>query len=324
MSTNKLQRILIGVAGAFAAAFAQAQDFPSKQLRIVVPYPAGSGPDIVARGLANVMPKHIGQNVIVENKGGGGGVPAILDIKNAPHDGHSLLWPDSSQWGVFPALRSDLPYDPIRDFAPVGMVYNNALYFFVKPDSPIKGVPDLIARAKEKPGALRYGVTGVGGIMHIAGEAWRLASGIDVTVVPFGASQQSLVSVMNGDLDFCLTGWSTIKNLHRAGKVRAIASTGPSRDRYSPDVPSVTEFGLKNFDFQADIGIAVWTGTPKPVIDKLNAALHASQKDQAFLDVLKRLEYNVVVTTPEEFGAKIKSDLEKFRAVAKAANIKVQ
>ena len=318
------RRLLLCLAGLFVAALASAQEFPTKPIRIIVPYPSASGPDLVARSLAPVMAKQLGENVIVENKGGGGGVPAILDLRNSPHDGHTLLWPDSSQWAVFPALRNDLPYDPVRDFAPIGMVYGNALYFFVKPDSPIKSMSDVIAQAKTKPGALKYGVTGVGSIMHVVGEAWRSAAGVSVTAVPYRASKESLAGVMNGDLDYSLSGYSTIKELYKAGKIRPLASTGGKRDKYSPEIPSVNEFGVNNFDFSAEIGLVGYAGTPKPVIDKLSRALLASQKDQGFNDFLKTLDYDIVSTTPEEFAAKIRNDLEKFRAVAKAANIKVQ
>lgn len=320
-----LRRLLLGLAGLLAAGLAGAQDFPTKPLRIIVPYPGASGPDLVARALAAQMGKQLGQSVIVENKGGGGGVPAILDIRNSPHDGYSLLFPDSSQWAVFPALRNDLPYDPVRDFAPIGMVYGNSLYFFVKPDSPLKTMGDVIAAAKEKPGTLRYGVTGVGSIMHITGEAWRIAAGVNTTPVPYRASAESLASVMNGDLDFSLSGYSTIKQLYKAGKIRPLASTGLKRDKYSPEIPSVNEYGgLKNFDFSAEIGLIAYAGTPKPVIERLSRALLASQKEPAFVEFLKPLDYDVISSTPEEFGAKIRNDLERFRAVAKAANIKVQ
>ena len=326
MPLDRLVRHCLLVAGtALITAPAIAQEYPTKPVRIIVPYPGGSGPDIVARTLAGVMTRQLGQNVLVENKGGGGGVPAILDLKNAPQDGHTILLPDSSQWAVFPSLRTDLPYEPARDFAPIGMLYSNGLYFYVKSDSPLKSITDVVARAKEKPGSLRYGVTGVGGIMHIAGEAWRLAAGINVTVVPYRASAEALASVLSGDLDFALTGLSSIKAVIQGGKIKTLASTGPKRDRYTPDVPSVNEIpGIRGFDYQADIGLVAWTGTPRPIIDKLSRTLHAAQKDAVLLDFLKSLDYDAVVTTPEEFGAKMRSDLEKFRATVKAANIRIQ
>lgn len=324
--TIQLRSFLLGLAGLAAATLASAQEFPSKSLRILVPYPAASGPDLVARPTAAAMGKVLGQTVVVENKSGGGGVPAIQDLKNSPADGHTLFWPDSSQWAILPAVQDGLPYDPVRDFAPIGMVYSNVLFFFVRSDSPIKSMKDVVALAKAKPGHLRYGATGVGGIMHLTGEAFTSATGIKMTVVPYRATNESITAIIGGDLDLAIAGGNPLyTSMLQAGKIRTLATTGPSRTTYLRDVPSVAESaGLKEYNFQAEIGLVALAGTPKPVIDKLSNALHVAQKDAGYLDALKKLQYDAVISSPEQFAAKIRSDLEKYRAVAKAGNIKVQ
>lgn len=321
-----LGRILPGLTAVLFTTLACAQDFPTKPLRLLVPYPAASGPDLVARPTAAAMGKVLGQTVVVENKSGGGGVPAIQDMKNSPADGHTLFWPDSSQWAILPAVQANLPYDPVRDFAPIGMVYSNVLFFFVPANSPFKSMADIAAAAKAKPGNLKYGVTGVGGIMHLTGEAFAAATGVKMTVVPYRATNEAITAIIGGDLDFALAGGNPLyTSMLQAGKIRTMATTGPVRSKYMQIVPTVAESaGLKEYNFQAEIGLMALAGTPKPVIDKLSGALHIAQKDAGFLDVLKKLEYDVAINTPEEFAAKVRSDLEKYRAVAKAGNIKVQ
>lgn len=226
---------------------------------------------------------------------------------------------------MFPAFRNDLPYDPLRDFTGIGMVYSNDLYFSVSVDSPIKSISDLVAQAKAKPGSLRYGVTGVGSIMYIVGEALKTATGTDMAAVPFRGSTESLTGMMRGDLDFILSGYGTIMNQVKAGKVRALANSSSQRDAYTPEVPTVMEAAkLREFNFPAEIGLLALTGTPKPAIDKLFAALEAGQKDAGVLKVKSNFLYTLRRTTPEEFTAKMRSDLEKYRTVVKSANLKVQ
>ncbi len=322
---DTFRRYLAGFAAWLVAAAAAAQDFPHKPLRIIVPYAAGGGPDTVARGLAVGLSKHLGQAVIVEDKPGGGGVPAVLELKNSPPDGHTLFLPDSSQWAVFPALRPNLSYDPVRDFAPIGLVYSNNLFFFVSGNSPFKSLNDLLARAKEKPGTLRYGVSGVGGIMHIVGEAFRITAGVDTVPIPFRNSSASANAVLAGDLEYAVAGLQSIRSLSQAGRLRILANAAPKRDLFVPDVPSVVESaGINDFNFRAEIGLVALAGTPKLIIDRLARSLSDAQKEAAYLDVLKKLEYDVATAAPEEFASIIRKDLERFRAVAKAANIKVQ
>lgn len=302
-----------------------AQDFPTRSLRILIPYAPGGGPDTVGRGLAIGMSKNLGQPVGIENKPGGGGVPAVLDLKNAPPDGHTLFLPDSSQWAAFPAVRSDLPYDPVRDFAPIGLVYSNTLFIFAAGNSPFKTLGELVQRAKEKPGTLRYGVSGVGGIMHFAGEAFRISSGVNTIPVPYRNSAASVVSVMAGDLDYAVAGLSSIKQLAQAGRLRILATTSTRRDKFVPEVPSILEaIALKDVNFTAEIGLVAHVATPRPIVERLARSLKEAQKDTAYQEALKKLEYEAASTTPEEFGAIIRNDLERFRSIARSAHIKAE
>ena len=318
-------RLAAGFAGLVLAFCACAQEFPSRPLRIVVPYPPGGGPDIVARGLAVGMSKNLGQPVVVENKAGGGGVPAVMDLKNSLPDGHTLFLPDSSQWAVFPAVRDDLPYDVLKDFAAIGLVYSNNLFIFVGGNSPFRTLNDLVSRAREKPGSLRYGMSGIGGIMHIVGEAFRLSTNVTTIAVPFRNSAAAATAVISGDLDYAVAGLQSIRSLAQAGRLRILATAASKRDRVVPDVPTVIEStGIKEFNFVAEVGLVARGGTPRPVIARLAKSLADGQKEPAYLDALKKLEYDVASNTPEEFAVQIRGDLEHFRRVVKSANIKAE
>ncbi len=326
MSRIRLLSLAACIALPAFAPIACAQDFPSKPLRILIPYPTGGTPDIVGRPIAAAMSRDLGQPVVVDNKAGGGGVPAIQDMKNAPADGHTLFLADSSQWGTLPAVQPNLPYDPVRDFAAVGTIYSNVMFFFVNANSNIKSMKDIVVQAKAKPGSLRYGISGVGGIMHMAGEAFASMAGVKVTVVPFRGTPESIREVMNGDLDYAVSGGNpTFASMVKAGKLRAIATTGPQRDRYNMEIPSVNESaGISGYNLETGFGLVARSGTPRPVIDRLARALAVAQKDGAYLDALKRLEYNPLFMSPDEFAAKIRVDLEKYTAIARAGNIRIE
>ena len=310
---------------ALASSPVAAQDFPSKPIRYLIPYPSGSV-DVVGRSVTSIMSKELGQPFVVENKGGGGGVPAVQDLKNSPADGHTLLQPDSSQYAILPAVQPTVPYDPLVDFAPIGMLYSNVMFFVVPSDARAQSMKDIVTEAKGKPGALRIGVTGVGGIMHLVAEAFASAAGIKFTVVPYRVSAESITSVINKDLDIAVSGGNSImKGMLKAGKIRALAATGSVRDTFLKEVPTVNESaGISGYSLQADIGIVAKAGTPRPIVEKLAKALAAVHRDAGFHDTLKKIEFMPVNATPEEFAAKIRSDFEKYRTIARTANIKVE
>lgn len=317
----------------FCAAFvltslsAGAQEFPSRPLRLLVPYPAGAGPDTIARPFANGMSGFLGQPVVVENLSGGGGVPAVLELKKAPPNGYTMFFGESSQWAVYPSLRPDAPFDPIADFAPIGQVYSTDLYIFVAASSPVKDLAELIARARANPGKLKFGVTGVGGIMHLAGEAFKTAARVNAEPIPYRASGESLQGVLRGDLDFAVAGYGSIGALVESGKIRPLVTMSSERNTlYTPAVAAMPELvpEAKAFDFPSEIGLIALAGTARPVIEKLNAAMRAGQKDPGFQKALRAVYYVAKPSSPEQLAERIRTDLAKYRAVAKLANIKAE
>lgn len=311
------------LAGALVPAELAAQDFPAKPLRLLIPYPVGNSPDILGRVLAKAMTVHLGQPVIVQNKGGAGGVIAIVDLKNSPADGYTLFLSDNGQWGILPAIQPDSPYDPVRDFAAIGMLGASPLYFFTSASSGINTMEDVVARARAKPGALRYGITGVNGIMHLIGEAFRSGTKIDVSVVPYRATNETVASVLSGDLDYAIAGGNPLYvSMVKQGKLRSLAVTSLKRDDAFPDLPTVAETStLKDYDYQLEFAVFATGGTPRPVIDKVSDAVQTAQKDPEFVAIMKKLEYKIVSSSPADLQTKIRDDLAKFRAIVKAANI---
>ena len=303
-----------------------AQDFPNRTLRAVVPYPAGSGPDLAARSVAQPMSATLGKAVVVENRPGGGGIPAVNELMNAPADGHTLLVPDSSQWAVFPVLRSKLPYDPVRDFAPVGMIYYGAQFVYVRADSPYKDMRELIAAARAKPGSLQYGVIGLGGLIHLVGEAIRTSAGMEVQAIPYPGSPEMVSALLRGDLPYALAslGGPLAPNV-KAGKLRPLAVSTRARAKTLPDVPTVREIlGLTDFDFGSSLGMVARAGTPAANIERLSSALNQALALPEVLAQAANSGFELIPSTPAQMAETIRVDLRKFAQVVKDAKIKIE
>jgi tripartite-type tricarboxylate transporter receptor subunit TctC len=323
MRTGKLLAILaLALAGPAPAA---AQDWPAKPVRLIVPYVAGGAADIFGRTLAQKLGEAMHQSFIVENRpGANGGIGSEFVAKSAP-DGYTLLATASGPIVVNPVLYAKVPYDPVRDFAPVaqGTVYQDVLVTLSS--SPIRSLAELVAAARAKPGAISYGSTGVGGGNHLAGELLALSTRTQLTHVPYKGSAAALADLLGGQLSFMFDTVITSVPQIRAGKLRAFAVSSAKRASALPDVPTMQEAGIAGFDISQWQGILAPAGTPRPVVERLNAeivrALHAP-------DVSERLVTqggNEIVTgTPEQFSALIRSDLRLYARLIKDAKIPAQ
>jgi len=305
---------------------AQGQEsFPSKPVRIVVPYSAGGNADILGRTLAQKLGDAMKQPFVVENRAGAnGGIGTDFVAKSAP-DGYTLLVTASGPITVNPTLYAKVPYDPIKDFAPISQcaVYQYALVALA--GSPYRSIADIVAAARAKPGAVSYGSTGVGGGNHLAGELFALATGTQLTHVPYKGSAPALADLLGGQLSIMFDTVITSVPQIRAGKLRAFAVSSSKRASSLPEVPTMQEAGIKGFDISQWQGFLAPAGTPKAIIDRLNAetvsAMHA-------VDVHERIAVqggNEIVTgTPEEFSALIGSDLQAYAKLIKDAKIPAQ
>ncbi|HKW37901.1 MAG TPA: tripartite tricarboxylate transporter substrate binding protein [Burkholderiales bacterium] len=306
-------------------ALAPAQEYPAKPVRVVVPYAAGGNADILGRTLAQKLGDALKQPFVVENRGGAnGGIGTDLVAKSAP-DGYTLLVTASGPLTVNPTLYKSVPYDPVRDFAPISecAVYQYVLVTLAS--SPFKRIADIVAAARARPGAVSYGSTGVGGGNHLSGELFALATGTQLTHVPYKGSAPALTDLLGGQLSMMFDTVITSVPQIRAGKLRAFAVSSAKRASSLPEVPTMQEAGIKGFDISQWQGFLAPAGTPRAIVERLNAetvrAMHAP-------DVRERIAVqggNEIVTgTPEEFAALIRSDLRAYAKLIKDAKIPAQ
>jgi len=319
-----MKTALVSLAVMLAGA-AAAQDYPAKPVRIIVPYVAGGNADIWARTLAQKLTEAMRQSFVVENKpGANGGIGTDYVAKSAP-DGYTLLAVASGPIVVNPVLYSQVPYDPLRDLAPVAQCAVYQYVLVTRADAPYKRIQDLAADARAHPGALAYGSTGVGGGNHLAAELFALATGARFNHIPYKGSAPALADLLGGQLTFMFdTVITSVPHIH-AGKLRAFAVSSAKRASSLREVPTMQEAGFAGFDMSQWQGVLAPVGTPRALIGVLNAqiakAMHAP-------DVYERIAVqggnDIVTGTPEEFGALIRADLERYARLIREAKISAQ
>ena len=318
-------RILAALAASVWCATASPQDYPTKPVRIVVPYSAGGNADILGRTLAQKLGDALKQPFVVENRAGANGGIGTDFVAKSAADGYTLLVTASGPLTVNPTLYKNVPYDPIKDFAPVSecAVYQYVLVTLAT--SPYKSIADIVAAARARPGALSYGSTGVGGGNHLSGELFALATGTQLTHVPYKGSAPALADLLGGQLSFMFDTVITSVPQIRAGKLRAFAVSSSKRASSLPEVPTMSEAGIKGFDISQWQGLLAPAGTSRAIVERLNAetvrAMHAP-------DVHERIALqggNEILTgTPEEFAALIRSDLQAYAKLIRDAKIPAQ
>ena len=310
---------------ALLASHAAAQDYPNKPVRVVVPYVAGGNADIWARTLAQKLTEGLRQAFVVENKpGANGGIGSEFVAKSAP-DGYTLLAVASGPIVVNPVLYAKVPYDAVRDFAPVAQCAVYQYVLVTRMDAPYKTIGDLVAAARANPGGLAYGSTGVGGGNHLAAELFGLATGTRFNHIPYKGSAPALADLLGGQLTFMFDTVITSVPQIRAGKLRAFAVSSAKRASSLPDVPTMQEAGFAGFDMSQWQGVLAPAGTPRPVVQRLNAeiakAMHAPEVHER---IAVQGGNEIVTGTPEEFAALIRADLERYGRLIRDAKISAQ
>jgi len=297
-------------------------DYPSRPVRIIVNSAAGGGTDILARVITQQMSKS-GLSFFVENRGGGGGIVGIEAVRNAPADGYTLLMTPSTV-AVLPAVTKEARYDPTKDFAAITQVAGISNVLVVHPDVPAKTLQELIALAKSKPGALNYGSAGAGSSPHMSMELLKNMAGIDLQHIPFEGTAPAMTELLSGRIAALFSNLLTAKPLIEAGKLRALAISGPARVSALPDVPTVAEAGVPGYSALQWYGLLAPTGTPQPAIDKLQAIVASALHTNDVRERLAQDSAEPVGSKSAEFAALIKSDMEKWIRIAKAANIQAE
>jgi tripartite-type tricarboxylate transporter receptor subunit TctC len=307
------------------ASITRAQDYPAKPVKIVVPYSAGGNADILGRTLAQKLGDALKQPFVVENRAGANGGIGTDFVAKSPADGYTLLVTASGPFTVNPTLYKSVPYDPVKDFAPISecAVYQYVLVTLAS--SPWKSIDDIVAAARARPGAVSYGSTGVGGGNHLSGELFALATGTQLVHVPYKGSAPALADLLGGQLSMMFDTVITSVPQIRAGKLRAFAVSSAKRASSLPEVPTMQEAGIKGFDISQWQGFLAPAGTPKAIIERLNAETIKAMRSA---DVHERIAVqggNEIVTgTPEEFSALIRSDLQAYARLIKDARIPAQ
>ncbi len=300
-----------------------AQNYPTRPIRLVVASSPGGASDILARMLALKLSEELGQQVVVDNRGGASGVIGTDIVAKAVPDGYTLLIIQPTLT-INPSMISKVPYDAVRDFAPVSLVVDAAQIMTVNPSVPAKNVQDLIALAKAKPGTLMFGSPGVGTSPHLAAELFKLTAGIDMPQVLFKGSGMAYISLISGEVSVAFsTVLSAISHV-KSGKIRPLGVTTLKRTAVVPDVPTIAESGLPGFETSQWFGILAPARTPRPIIDRLYQALLRGSNSPEVKERLIAQGVDVVNQKPEEFAAVIKRELVQWAKVIKAAGIKPQ
>ena len=335
----KLRRsLLCGLAATFlfsaaplALAQSQPQSYPTKVIRFVVPYPPGGPLDAIARMLAEKMREGLGQQVIVDNKpGAGGNLGADLVAKAAP-DGYTIVMGAVATHAINPTLFAKMPYDPVRDFAPVSLVASVPNVLVISPEAAarhdIATLGDLVKYARAHPGQLNFASGGNGSAGHLAGELFKSMAKVSMLHIPYAGAAPAQLGLLAGQTDLMFDNLASASQNIRAGKLKALAVTTAKRADALPELPTVAEagkeYGLSGFDINTWFGVLAPAGTPAPVVDKLNSEIRRALQSADVRERMARLGAEPSPTTPAQFGALIQSELKKYAAVVRASGAKV-
>src|SRR5436853_2184440 len=320
---KQLVRLVAVLMFAFCGA-AAAQDYPARPITLVVPYAAGGGNDVMARIVAEKMSKSLGQQIVIENKGGAGGSIATRQVAKSAPDGYTLGLGGTGTLAINPTLYPNVGYDPRKDFAPVGLIATSALVVLVHPSIETKSIAELIALAKREPGRLNYASAGSGSGIHLGTELPAHMAGIKLTHIPYKGSAPALTDLLGGHVAIYLSSLPAAISLVKEGKVRALGVTGPKRSPIFPDLPTVSEAALPGYEAVLHYGIVAPAGTPQPIIDKLNVALNAALSED---DVRARIVADgaePLPTTPAEYAADIDREETKWSKIVKMSGARVE
>jgi len=318
----RVEQTVLSVALALGVAAGHAQvegGYPSKPIRMIVPSAPGSGPDIMARAIAQKLTDALGQAIVIDDKPGAGGIIGSEAAAKAPPDGYTLIMSNAGAHTVNPGLYAKLPYDPVKDFAPVTLVALAPNILIVHPTLPVRNVKELIALAKSKPGELTFGSGGNGSTAHLSGEMFKTMAGINIIHIPFKGSPAAVIGVIAGQIALAIPNIPPALPHVRSGKLKALAVTTAKRAAGVPDLPTVAESGLPGYEATAWFGVLAPAATPPQIIARLNAAIVKIAHARDMQERLTAEGADAVGNTPEQFAQIIRNDIAKWAKVVKAS-----
>jgi tripartite-type tricarboxylate transporter receptor subunit TctC len=306
-----------GLALLVSPAFAQAT-YPSRTVKMIVPYPAGGTTDFLGRLVAEQLKSGLGATVVVENKPGAGTTLGAEQVARSDPDGYTLLMATSTTLAINKTLYRKLPYDPVKDFTPIALVAGVPFALIINPMLPAKTLAEFIAYAKSKPGELAFGSAGNGSPQHLGAEMLRTAAGIDIRHVPYRGSVPAMLDVIAGHIPFMIVDLQPALQQIREGKVRVLGVTAPKRVAAAPDIPTLAEAGLPGFELVAWQGVVAPAGVPRPIVDQLAAQIAKLVADPATRDRLTALSLEPLTgSTPDSFAAYVKTEVDRWAMVVK-------
>jgi tripartite-type tricarboxylate transporter receptor subunit TctC len=303
---------------------AQAADYPSRPIHLIVPYAAGGAADSIARILAKRMGKAMGQTIVVENRGGGGSIVGTEFVNKAEPDGYTLLLGQSGPISINPAVYKNLPYDPVKDFAPVSLTTTYPYVMVVNPSLGVKTLKEFVALARSKPGALNYGTTGVGAANHLVTELFDSKAGIKMTHIPYRGTALAVADLLAGQVQVVFADPISALSHVNSGALIALAVTSKERSPVAPAVPTMSESGYPGFDAVGWHGILAPANTPPAIVARLYAEIREALKDPETRTLLESQAMQIVGSSPEAFAGFIKQDIAVWKEVADQAQIEVR
>lgn len=315
---------IVGFEPYFVAPAEAAESYPSRPMRLVVPFAPGGGTDIIARLIGQALGERWGQTVVVDNRTGAGGVIGVSLVAKSNPDGYTMLLASNGPLTYLPALNSKLPYDPEKDLAPISLVAGQPFVVTASNASGIATIKDLIAAAKSQPDKVRYASGGPGGASHLGTELLKMLAGISMLHVPYKGTGPGLTAVLSGEVQLVLVGISSAIPHVKAGRAKALAVTTAQRSRALPDVPTVAEAGVPGYEFDVWYGMLFPAGTPAAIVAKAAGEIAHLAKDPVVRERFAAGGMDAMSNTPQQFTALIRKDAAIWKKVVSAANIKIQ
>jgi len=324
MNRSMLATLAIAALGVLAPGLAWPQAYPAKPVRLMVPFPPGGSTDIVARIVAQKLGDRLGQQVVVENRGGAGGTIGTEVLAKAPPDGYTLGVASTSTHAVAPSVYTKLGYDPVKDFAPISLVAVSPYLLVVHPDVQVKSLQEFVAYVKARPGKLNYASAGTGSTTHLAMEMLKSAAGLYIVHIPYNGNGPAGTAVIAGQVEALFGSLPAVLPHAKSGRVRPIAVGTPKRSPSLPDVPTVAESGFSGFDASLWLAIMAPAGTPPAVIDRLHKEIVAVIGSPDAADALAKAGAEPISSTPAELASMVKDGVGKYAKIVKQAGIKAE
>jgi tripartite-type tricarboxylate transporter receptor subunit TctC len=317
----RLPFISMAAAAVLFTSAAKADNYPSRPIKAVIPFGAGSATDIIPRIVFEQMSSQMGQTIVVENRGGAGGTIGANAVAKSDPDGYTIM-ATSSAHTLSPGLYSVLPYDASADFAGVGLIGSNANVMIISPSKGFKTIQEFVAAAKAKPNSVNFATVGVGSAVHISAERFRISAGYEATHIPFKGGAEALSEVVAGRVDYYFCPVATALPFIREGKLTPLVTSSPTRSALLPDVPTTLEAGFANSDYSVWIGIFAPAKTPRPIVEKLHEEMKKAIAAPAVQERLRKLGVEPLPLSPSEMDKRVKDGIEAFKVFAKEAGLK--